>query len=358
MQQLFQTEVLKKDAITLLQDLIKIPSFSSEEDLTAELIIKSLNEKGIATNRKGNNIWARNKYYDPSKPTILLNSHHDTVKPNPGYSRDPFEPSIEGDKLFGLGSNDAGASLVALMAVFLHFYKHDAMKHNLVFGASAEEESSGDNGIELLLKEIGPVDFAIVGEPTRMEMAVAEKGLLVIDCKSKGRAGHAAREEGENALYKAIDDINWFRNYKFEKVSDLLGPVKMSVTIINAGEQHNVVPEVCDFTVDIRVNEFYSFEEILGVIKENIKSQVVPRSLRMRSSSISLQHELIKAGIEFGLKYYGSPTTSDKAMMPFPSLKMGPGDSARSHMADEFVYISEITEGIDIYIKLLSGVIV
>ena len=287
-----------------------------------------------------------------------MNSHHDTVKPNKAYTLDPFAPIVKDGKLFGLGSNDAGGCLVSLLAVFLHYYDKKDLKYNLIFAATAEEEISGKNGIEILLNELPKIDCGIVGEPTLMNMAIAERGLLVLDVTTKGVAGHAAREEGENALYKALDDIEWFRNFEFEKVSPLLGKVKMSVTVIETeNKAHNVVPPLCRFVVDVRVNELYSFEEVLEIIRTHVKSEVTPRSLRMRSTSISLEHPLVKAGIQLERSYYGSPTTSDKALMPFQTLKMGPGDSARSHTADEFIYIDEIHKGIDLYIQLLNQVL-
>ncbi|QEC68262.1 M20/M25/M40 family metallo-hydrolase [Panacibacter ginsenosidivorans] len=348
---------LMEAAIDLLKKLISTPSFSKEEDNTAEIIDNFLDSKGITTYSYLNNIWAKNKFFDESKPTIVLNSHHDTVKPNKAYTLDPFTPIEKDGKLYGLGSNDAGGCLVSLIATFIHYYKQENLKYNLLIAASAEEEISGHNGIEILLPRLPKIDFGIVGEPTLMNMAVAEKGLLVLDCITHGRAGHAAREEGENAIYKALKDIEWFRTYKYDKVSDLLGPMKMSVTIINAGSQHNVVPHECKFTVDVRVNELYTFEEVLGIIKSNVSCDVQPRSSRLRSTSIALDHPLIKAGIELGRSYYGSPTTSDKALMNFPTLKMGPGDSARSHTADEFIYVDEIRNGINLYIKLLDKIL-
>lgn len=350
--------ILITEAIQLLKQLIETPSFSKEEDKTAVLLENFLLDKGIPVNRHLNNVWAINKHFDASKPSILLNSHHDTVKPNKGYTKDPFKAIIENDKLFALGSNDAGGSLVSLLATFIHFYDHENLKYNLVFAASAEEEISGTNGIEALLPFLPPISFGIVGEPTLMNLAVAEKGLLVIDCVNYGLAGHAARNEGDNALYHSLQDINWFKNYQFKKVSDLLGPVKMTVTSIETDNKaHNVVPSVCKFVVDIRVNECYTFEEILSEIKQHVKCEIKPRSLRMRSSSIPLDHPLILSGVSLGRTTYGSPTTSDKALMPFQTLKMGPGDSARSHTADEFIFIYEIEEGIELYIKLLENII-
>lgn len=352
------TEAFYTDAIELLKQLISTPSFSKEEYKTADIIEAFLKSRNVEACRFLNNVWAKNKYFDESKKTILLNSHHDTVKPNKGYTLDPFSPIEKDGKLFGLGSNDAGGCLVSLIATFLHFYEQENLKYNLVLAATAEEEISGKNGIEILLSHLPNIDFGIVGEPTQMNMAVAEKGLLVLDCTTHGKAGHAAREEGDNAIYKAIKDIEWFRTYNFHKVSDLLGPMKMSVTIINAGSQHNVIPSECKFTVDVRVNELYTFEEVLAIIKQNVHCDVEPRSVRLRSSSIALDHPLVQAGIKLGRKYFGSPTTSDKALMPFPALKIGPGASARSHTADEFIYVGEIKEGIELYIRLLNEIVV
>ncbi|RTL58836.1 MAG: M20/M25/M40 family metallo-hydrolase [Sphingobacteriales bacterium] len=349
--------ILQSSAISLLKELIATPSFSKEEDQTAGIICRFLGERGVVHYRSGNNVWAKNKFYDVNKPTILLNSHHDTVKPNKGYTLDPFSPIEKNGKLFGLGSNDAGGSLVSLIGTFLYYYNKQDLSYNLIIAATAEEEISGTGGIEALLPELGKIDCAIVGEPTQMQMAVAEKGLLVLDCIAHGKAGHAAREEGENALYKAMKDIEWILSYKFPKVSDLLGPVKMSVTVIETdNKQHNVVPAQCKFVIDVRVNELYTHEEIIETVRQHIQSEVKPRSTRLRSSSISLEHPLVKAGISLGSTYYGSPTTSDKALMPFPALKMGPGDSARSHTADEYIYVDEIKNGIDLYIQLLNKV--
>jgi acetylornithine deacetylase len=350
--------ILQDEAISLLKELIATPSFSKEEDETAGILCRFIGSKGIQHSRVGNNVYALNKYYDVNKPTILLNSHHDTVKPNKGYTFDPFSPFEKDGKLFGLGSNDAGGCLVSLLATFLYFYDRQDIKYNVVFAASAEEEISGVNGIELVLPYLGKIDCGIVGEPTKLEMAVAERGLMVIDCTAEGRSGHAARNEGENALYKAVEDINWIRNYKFEKVSSLLGESRLTVTVIaTENVQHNVVPSQCKFVIDVRVNELYTFDEILDALQKNMKSKFKPRTTRMKSTSIPLDHPLVKAGIKFGKGYYGSPTTSDKALMPFSTLKMGPGDSARSHTADEYIYLSEIKEGIDIYIELLNRVV-
>lgn len=349
---------LNSEAISLLKELISIPSFSREEHYTAGALTRFLGTKGIEHTRIANNVFARNKYYDESKPTILLNSHHDTVKPNSGYTLDPFSPVEIGGKLYGLGSNDAGGSLVSLIATFLYYYDQPSLKYNIILAATAEEEISGHNGIERILTDLGNISFAIVGEPTEMQMAIAEKGLLVIDCTSSGIAGHAARNEGENAIYKALKDIEWISTYKFKKVSDLLGPVKMSVTVINTeNKAHNVIPAQCTFVADIRVNELYDFDEILSELRKNVKSDIKPRSLRMRSSLIPQDHPVVQAGLSIGRTFYGSPTTSDKALMPFPALKMGPGDSARSHTADEFIFTNEIEEGIRLYIELLKKVV-
>jgi acetylornithine deacetylase len=277
------------DSLNLLRKLISIPSLSREEENTASAIEQFLEDQGVKTHRMINNVWAYNEHFDPKKPTILLNSHHDTVKPNPGYSRDPFAADIIDGKLFGLGSNDAGGCLVSLIAVFIHFYKEKNLKYNLCLAATAEEEISGKNGIELILPQLGQLEFAIVGEPTLMQMAVAERGLMVLDCVAHGRAGHAAREEGENAIYKAMKDINWFKTYEFAKKSALFGPVKMSVTIIEAGSQHNVVPAICNFTVDVRVTDAYRNEEVLKIISQNVDCDVNPRSTRLKPSSISLR---------------------------------------------------------------------
>jgi acetylornithine deacetylase len=345
-------------AVELLKQLIATPSFSKEEDETAEILSSFLTAKNIEHKKVGNNVYALNKYYDVAKPSLLLNSHHDTVKPNKGYTFDPFTPFEKEGKLYGLGSNDAGGCLVSLIATFLHFYEVQNAKYNVVFAASAEEEISGVNGIELVLPYLGKIDCGIVGEPTKLEMAVAERGLMVIDCVAEGRSGHAARNEGENALYKAVNDINWIRNYKFEKVSDLLGESRLTVTVINTENvQHNVVPSQCKFVIDVRVNELYSFEEILQALQQNLLSKFKPRTTRMKSTSIAMNHPLVKSGIALGKGYYGSPTTSDKALMPFATLKMGPGDSARSHTADEFIFLQEIEEGIETYIQLLNNVV-
>lgn len=350
-------------AIALLKELIGTPSFSKEEDQTAGIICRYFALQRVEHTRIDNNVFALNKYFDPEKPSILLNSHHDTVRPAKGYTLDPFTPLEKDGKIFGLGSNDAGGPLVALIATFVHFYEMQDLKYNLVIAATAEEEISGTNGIEAVLKNpyflqhfFGKEIFgAIVGEPTQMQMAVAERGLMVIDAVAQGRAGHAARNEGENAIYKALHDITWIQNFTFDKPSELLGPSKMTVTVIETeNKAHNVVPAQCRFVIDTRVNENHSFEEILAEMKKNMLSELTPRSTRLRSTSISTNHPLVASGLALGRTCYGSPTTSDKALMTFPALKMGPGDSARSHTADEYIFTREIEEGIGLYIELLN----
>lgn len=346
---------LQQEAVNVLSELIKLPSFSKDEWQTASYLTKFLFDKGVQVTRVGNNVLALNKHFDERRPTILLNSHHDTVKPNSGYTKDPFLPQIEEEKLYGLGSNDAGGCLVSLLMAFLHFYNKENLRYNLAFAATAEEEISGVNGVQSALPHLPKIDFALVGEPTLLQMAVAERGLMVLHCKAVGKAGHAARNEGENAIYKAMMDIEWFYCHHFDKVSELLGPVKMTVTSIETDNKaHNVVPAECRFLVDVRVNELYTSEEILEIIKASVQSEVAARSTRLRSSMIPLDHPLVKAGLALGKTYYGSPTTSDKALMPFPALKIGPGDSARSHTADEFIYLHEIRQGISDYIELLE----
>lgn len=341
--------------IEFLQNLVKTPSFSRDEAATAAIIESFLSAQGVREiHRDGNNVWAFNRSFDPAKPTILLNSHHDTVKPNSGYTFDPFSAHIANGLLYGLGSNDAGASAVALTAAFLHFYALDDLNHNLCLALTAEEECSGKGGIESILPLLPAIDFAIVGEPTQMQMAIAERGLMVLDCVAHGRAGHAAREEGDNAIYRAMSDIEWFRTYTFDRVSPLFGVVKMSVTVIEAGKQHNVVPAECRFTVDVRTTECYTNHEILDAIRANVASDVTARSTRLTPSSISLEHQFVQIGLSMGLSTYGSPTTSDQALLSCPSLKMGVGDSARSHTADEYVAVSEVEQGVDQYIKMLE----
>lgn len=347
---------LTEDAIGLLKKLISVQSFSREEEGTARLIESFFESKGIPFSRKKNNIWAFNRYFDADKPTVLLNSHHDTVKPNNSWTMNPFEPVVKDGKLFGLGSNDAGGCLVSLLVTFAWFFDRDDLSYNLVMIASAEEEISGKEGIEIVVPELPEIAFAIVGEPTEMHLAVAEKGLLVLDCIAHGKSGHAAREEGENAVYKALDDIRWIREYRFPKISPTLGPVKMSATIINGGTQHNVVPDTCTFTLDIRVTDQYTLEEVIEELAKNLKSEISPRSVRLKPSSIPMYHPIVQAGLALGRTAYGSPTTSDQALLSCPSLKMGPGHSQRSHTADEFIYVREIEEGIVQYITMLNRV--
>ena len=349
---MFEKEL--SEATELLKKLIRIPSISREEGLCADLIENYIAENGYTVSRLKNNVWTIASGFDGNRPTLLLNSHIDTVKPVDGWSFDPFIPTEKDGKIYGLGSNDAGASVVALLHTFF-LLSQENQPYNLIFSATAEEELSGKDGIELLLKELPKIDFAIVGEPTNMQLAVAEKGLMVLDCTAHGKAGHAARNEGENAIYKALADIEWFRNYRFPNVSEFLGEVKMSVTQINAGTQHNVVPDRCTFVVDIRSNELYSNEEILEEIKKHISCDAVPRSTRLSSSATPLNHPIIVKAKETGREIYGSPTLSDQALMPFPSVKIGPGKSSRSHTADEFVEIKEIEQGISVYYELLSG---
>ncbi|TAF02496.1 MAG: M20/M25/M40 family metallo-hydrolase [Runella slithyformis] len=350
-------QLLAQDAIQLLKQLIAVQSFSKEETGTAQLIEAFFEAKSIPFERKKNNIWAYNRYFDASKPTILLNSHHDTVKPNPSWTLNPFEALEQDGKLYGLGSNDAGGALCALLVTFCYFYDQPNLTYNLVVAATAEEEISGREGLEMVVPLLPSIDFAIVGEPTDMQLAVAEKGLLVLDCVAHGKSGHAAREEGENAIYKALQDIGWITSYQFSKVSPTLGPVKMSVTIIKAGTQHNVVPDTCSFTIDVRATDQYTLEEIIETIQANIQSEISARSVRLRPSSIAIAHPIVQAGIALGRTTYGSPTTSDQALINCPSLKMGPGHSGRSHTADEFIYLHEIEEGIVQYIKMLEAVI-
>ncbi|GAB2777346.1 acetylornithine deacetylase [Hymenobacter luteus] len=343
-------------AIALLQKLIQTPSFSREEDQTAALIFQFLTHQGACPRRDGNNVWAVSKHFDASKPTILLNSHHDTVKPGSTWTHDPFGATVEGDKLIGLGSNDAGASAVSLLATFLCFEQQEtAPPFNLICAITAEEEISGANGIRRLLPLLPPIDLGIVGEPTQMDLAVAEKGLVVLDCVAHGRTGHAAREEGENALYKAVADIRWFEQYCFPQVSELLGPVKMTVTQIQAGSQHNVVPDRCTFVVDVRTNERYTNQEVVELVRQHVTSDVTPRSTHLNSSRIALEHPLVRRGVALGRRTFGSATLSDQSMMPFTTVKVGPGDSARSHTPDEYILLSEIRAGVQGYVALLDG---
>ena len=351
-------EVLIQDAIELLKNLIETQSFSSEEDKTVLLIEKWFVKNSIPFKRTKNNVWATNKHFNSSKPTLLLNSHHDTVKPNNGYTKDPFKAIVEDGKLYGLGSNDAGGCLVSLIATFTHFYAQEDLKYNLVIVASAEEESSGQDGLNSMLSIIPKIDVAIVGEPTLMNLAVAEKGLVVFDAVIEGTPSHAAHPNDNNSIYNTIEVLKWFKDYKFKKTSDALGDVKMTVTQINAGKQHNVVPAEVRLVIDVRVNDAYTNKEIAAIlIKESPCISIKARSLHLNSSSISTNHELVKAGIEIGRETYGSPTLSDQSVLSCQSLKLGPGDSTRSHSADEFIYLAEIKEGINIYIELLNHVI-
>lgn len=342
------------EAIALLQQLIGIPSFSKEEDKTADLLEKFLAQHGANPQRKGNNVWAVGKYFDAAKPTLLLNSHHDTVKPNTGYTRDPFKATVEDGKVYGLGSNDAGGCVVSLAAAFLLLHGRAGLRYNLVLALTAEEEISGLYGIELVFPELPPITCAIVGEPTLMDVALSEKGLMVLDCVAHGRAGHAAREEGDNAIYRAMKDIAWIQSYSFPRVSETLGAVKLSVTVISAGQAHNQVPAECRFTIDVRVTDAYTLEEVLDIIRTNLTSTVTPRSLRLRPSGIAAGHPLVVTAKNLGKNLYGSPTTSDRALIPVPSVKMGPGDSGRSHSADEFIYVKEIEEGIAGYVEFVE----
>lgn len=343
-----------KEAIDLLCQLIETPSLSKEEDVTAGLIQDFLEKKNIVLSRKSNNIWARNSHFDATKPSILLNSHHDTVKPNSGYTNDPFTAIEEDGKLFGLGSNDAGGCLVSLIMTFLHFYDRKDLPYNLILAATAEEENSGKDGVESILDQVRPVEFGLVGEPTEMKMAVAEKGLMVLDCYAKGVSGHAARDVGDNAIYLAMEDMEWIKNYVFETESIYLGPIKMTTTMINAGYQHNVIPDMCQFVVDVRTTDSYSNQEVLEVVKMNLKSVVEPRSLRLNSSQLPGNLPISIVADELEIEKFGSPTCSDQAVMDFPTFKMGPGKSERSHTADEFIYLTEIKEGIAGYVQLLE----
>ena len=350
-------EQLSQEAIELLKKLISKQSFSGEENETALLIMQWFSSHDIKFESDKHNVWAKNKYFDNSKKTILLNSHHDTVKPNKGYTRNPLSPDVEDGKLFGLGSNDAGGCLVSLLATFTYFYNREDLKYNFVIVASAEEENSGPNGLNSMLKIIPEIDFAIVGEPTLMQLAIAEKGLMVLNCEAKGTSGHAAHGIADNAIYNAIEDINWLQTFEFPKTSETLGKVKMTVTQIEAGHQHNVIPATCNYVVDVRVTDAYSNQEVFEIIQSNVKSEVCPRSLRLNSSSIPKEHPIVQAGIKLGRETYGSPTLSDQAVLSCPSLKLGPGQSLRSHTADEFIYLNEIEEGVQLYIKILEEIV-
>ncbi len=345
---------LHQEAVNLLKKMISTPSFSREEGYTADLIEAFLQKHGHQPLRQGNNVWCVAENHRAGAPRLLLNSHHDTVKPVAGWTQDPFEPLVEGDKLFGLGSNDAGGAAVSLLAAFIHLSRLEQLSYQLIVAITAEEEISGAGGVQAILPQLGRVELAVVGEPTSLALAIAERGLMVLDCVAKGKAGHAARNEGENAIYHALPDIEWFRTHQFPKISPLLGPVKMSVTQIQAGTQHNVVPDECCFVVDVRTNECYQNEELLAQIKQQVKSAVKARSTRLNSSGISPEHPLVQKAQQLGLICYGSPTLSDQALMPFPSVKLGPGDSARSHTANEYLLLSELRAGIQCYITLLE----
>ncbi|WP_282165000.1 M20 family metallo-hydrolase [Cellulophaga baltica] len=348
---------LTEKAIALLKQLISIQSFSSEEDKTADAIQDWFTSFDISFTRDNNNVYAKNKHWDDTKPTLLLNSHHDTVKPNQAYTKDPFHPHIEDGKLYGLGSNDAGGCLVSLLATFSHFYASENLNHNVLMVASAEEESAGINSLRGLLPSLPPIDVAIVGEPTLLNLAIAEKGLVVFDAVVKGTPSHAAHPNTDNAIYNTIEVLEWFKNYSFEKTSEALGEVKMTVTQIKAGSQHNVVPSQVDLVVDVRVNDCYTNLEVANLLKKEAPCTLQERGLKLNSSKIDKNHALVQSGIALGRETYGSPTLSDQAALTCQSLKLGPGDSTRSHSADEFIYVNEIEEGIDLYIKILEGFI-
>ena len=349
------TQDYTNEAVGLLKRLIAIPSTSRDEQLAADEMGSFLQENNIPYQRQGNNIWACSPDFDEQRPTLLLNAHIDTVKPVSTWSRDPYTPTVEGDRLYGLGANDCGGGLVSLLQVFriLTSGPSPLTSYNLIYLASAEEEVSGKNGISSVLPLLPRVDVAIVGEPTGMQPAVAEKGLMVLDMTAHGKSGHAARNEGVNALYEVLDDLVWLRDYRFERVSPFLGPTKMQATVINAGTQHNVVPDECRVVIDVRTNELYTNEEVFDIIRQHVKSDVEARSFRLHSSHIDTGHPLIRRCVELGMKPFGSPTLSDQALMPFPSFKLGPGDSARSHSADEFIGITEIEQAIKTYIKVI-----
>lgn len=351
----YDIPTLTSEAVGLLKSLISIPSVSRDEERAADCLQQYIELQGMETGRLGNNVWCLSPGFDLGRPTLLLNSHIDTVKPVQGWRHDPFKPVLEANgKLYGLGSNDAGASVVSLLQVFLMLCRIN-QRYNLIFLASCEEEVSGAGGIESVLGQFPPVSFAIVGEPTEMQPAIAEKGLMVLDVAATGRSGHAARNEGDNAIYKVLDDIAWFRDYQYERVSPLLGPVKMSVTMINAGTQHNVIPDRCTFVVDVRSNECYTNKEIYDEIVRHIRCEAKARSFRLGSSHAPTEHPLVQRAVALGRVPFGSPTLSDQALMPFPSFKMGPGKSARSHTADEFIFVREIEEAIGLYLELLDG---
>lgn len=342
------------DAVALLRLLIATPSVSRDEARAADIMEDAIRGYGLSPRRDANNVWAIAPGYDAEKPTLLLNAHIDTVKPVSSWTRNPFSPDIEDGRLYGLGSNDCGGGLVALLQAFRHLSAGE-QRYNTVYLASAEEEVSGKEGISRALPQLPPISMAIVGEPTAMQPAIAEKGLMVVDATAKGVSGHAARNEGRNAIYEALDDLCWLRSYRFEKVSPLLGPTLMSVTVINAGTQHNVVPDECRFTIDIRTNEHYRNEDVFAFLQSRLKSEIKARSFRLSSSHIGTDNPVVARCMEMGMRPFGSPTLSDQALMRFPSLKLGPGDSARSHSADEYIRINEIKDAIETYIRLLDG---
>jgi len=344
------------DAIDLLKEMITRPSFSREEAEVADFLESQWEKAGHEVCRKGNNLWLIAPGFDAARPTILLNSHIDTVRPVHGWEKDPFIPDEDDDCLYGLGSNDAGASVVALYEAFT-LLSTKYQYYNMIFLASAEEEISGNNGVESVLGELPPITFGLVGEPTSMQPAIAEKGLMVLDCICHGISGHAARNEGVNAIMKAIREINRLHNISFPLQSDLLGPVKLTTTMIKAGTQHNVIPDRCEFTVDIRTNEFYSNREIYDEIAKTVDCEVISRGFRLNSSHINLTHPVVERAVMLGKQPFGSPTLSDRALMSFPTVKMGPGDSSRSHTADEYIRLSEIRDAIALYVRLLDGVV-
>ncbi|RKR15161.1 acetylornithine deacetylase [Maribacter vaceletii] len=350
-----EQKALTEKAISLLKELISIESFSKEEDKTADAIEAWFTSFSIPFTRENNNVYAKNKYWDDSKPTLLLNSHHDTVKPNKAYTRDPFLPEVIDGKLYGLGSNDAGGCLVSLLATFVTFYAKENLSHNILMVASAEEENAGVNSLRGLLPSLPKIDVAIVGEPTLMQLAIAEKGLVVFDAVVKGTPSHAAHPNDNNSIYNTIEVLDWFKNYKFEKTSEALGDVKLTVTQINAGSQHNVVPAQVELVIDVRVNDSYTNKEIADLLKAEAPCEIQERGLKLNSSKIDKDHALVKSGVALGRSTYGSPTLSDQAALTCQSVKLGPGDSTRSHSADEFIYVNEIEEGIDLYIKILEG---
>lgn len=347
-------EELYYNALDLLKQMIAIPSFSREEQNVANLLQDYMTQQGQTVQREGNNLWICSPYWDNKQATILLNSHIDTVKPVSAWTKDPFTAEEDEEVIYGLGSNDAGASVVSLLHAFLYL-SQKPQKYNLIFLASCEEEVSGKQGIELVLPLLPPITFGIVGEPTEMHPALAEKGLMVVDCIAQGKSGHAARNEGVNAIYNAIKDIEWIQSYQFPKTSDLLGPIKMSVTMIEAGTQHNVVPDTCKFVVDIRSNEQYSNQEIFEILQTHLSSSISARSFRLNSSRIDITNPFVQRAILTGKIPYGSPTLSDQALISAPTVKMGPGKSERSHTADEFIKKQEIREAIELYIKLLDN---